>query len=163
MKSIIVPSEETMGKVEMDDFIKSKKRFYVNFLENDGFGLLCSTLESLDVTLLLKDVVWLSIFQLLVDILQSMLEDKHFINAVKNTDKEIHVKSSTEKLLTVCTNILLVATTDVKLDRDLKKCLFSPKELENLSTDKIDNITYEYEQLETNFFNYLFICLKNCL
>ena len=90
-----------MGKLDTEEFYKSKRMFYVNFVENDGFSLLCSTLESLEVHLLLKDVVWLSIFQLLVDILQTMLEDKNFINAIKKASKEVSFKISTEKLLKV--------------------------------------------------------------
>lgn len=150
-----------MGKVDNEEFVKLKRSFYINFVEKDGFSLLCSTLETLEVQYLLKDVVWLSIFQLLVDILQSMLEDKHFYNTIRKTGKEHAFNNSTEKLLKVCTNILLVSSTDVKLDRDLRKCLLSREDLENLSMEKIDNITQKYEELETHFFMYLFVCLKN--
>ena len=144
-------------------FIQSKKAFYVNFVENDGFSFLCSTLENLEVYLFLKDVVWLSIFQLLVDIFKTMLEDKNFINAIKIASREVSFKNSTEKLLKVWTNILLVTSTDVKLDRDLVKWLLPPEDLENLPMDKINNITNQYEQPEVHFFRYLFVCLKNWL
>lgn len=112
---------------------------------------------------LLKDVVWLSIFQLLVDILQLMLEDPYFIGVVNKSKKDVQVKASTAKLVTLCSNILLVASSNVKLDRDLKKCLMSKKDLDSLSVEKIENIAKEYEGLETDFFYYLFVCLKNCL
>lgn len=112
------------------------------------------------MSLLLKDVVWMSIFQLIVDILQTMLEDNYFISIV-NKYKTGTSTIATDKLVTVCANILFVASTNVKLDRDLKKCLLSTKDLDYLSIDKIDNITNEYEKLETNFFYYLLVCLKN--
>jgi len=152
MKSIISPIENRLNKIDMEEFKAQRLTFYKRFNESDGFSLLCSTLETLDVNLLLKDVVWLSIFQIIVDIMQLMLEDNSFISTVNKTKKDTNVKSSTDKLVSLCTNILFVASSNVKLDRDLRKCLFDRSELENLSQKKIENITSHYERLETDFY-----------
>ena len=128
--------------------------------------MLFRILESLEMKYLFKDVVWLSILQLLIDILQSMVGDQDFINKINETNKVIDkgfLNDSIEKILKVCTNILLVVSKDVKLDRDLKKCLLSPEDFESLSKNKTENIIQQYEKLETNLFRSLFICLKNCL
>ena len=163
MKSIITPFESIDNKLDIQDFNKQKKLFYECFTGSGGFNLLCSTLESFEIENILTDVVWLSIFQLCVDILQFMLEDSHFINVINKIQQDIAVARSTEKLVIVITNILFIASSNVKLDRDLTTSLLSKLDQASLSEVEISNITSEYEKLETNFYFHLFICLKNCL
>ena len=161
MKSIVIWTENRMSPIDSEEFIKIRRVFYQNFVEKDGFSLLCNILENLDVQYALKDVVWISIFLMLVDFLRSMLEDEDFINTIKEMGKEYVINNSTIKVLKVCTNILMVVSKDVKLDRDLRKCLLSPDELEYLPTQKVDNITEQYRLHEIHFFRYLIGCLKN--
>jgi hypothetical protein len=163
MKSIIEQPELKMNKIESEEFKNNKIKFYKRFTENDGFGLLCSTLETFEVDSLLKDVVWLSIYQMMIDILQIMLEDKLFISIVSKNKKDENVRRSTTILVSVCSNILLVASSNVKMDRDLKKCLLSTEDLDSLPISKIESITKEYEKLEISFYYSTFILLKNCL
>lgn len=40
MKSIIVPFEQRLNKIDVEEFTKSKRAFYKSFNEHDGFSLL---------------------------------------------------------------------------------------------------------------------------
>mmetsp|Transcript_42103 Transcript_42103/g.48840 ORF Transcript_42103/g.48840 Transcript_42103/m.48840 type:complete len:212 (-) Transcript_42103:4104-4739(-) len=98
MKSILIPIENKMTKEEEDEFKSSKVAFYKRFVEVGGFGLLCSTLESLNPKTILKDVVWLSIFQTILNILHFMLEDNSF-RTILSPEKHEQIKKSTVKLV----------------------------------------------------------------
>lgn len=68
---------------------------------------------------------------------------------------------STSELVTLCTEILTTTSEHIKLDRNLNKQLFSDEEAKILSEEKVKNIKYEYEILETGFFSN-FIGLLEC-
>jgi hypothetical protein len=51
----------------------------------------------------------------------------------------------------------------VSLDRELSEYLFTPEESKMLTEDKVKNIKYEYEALETDFYYFIINLLKSCL
>ena len=160
MKSILVPTEIGRSKSDIADFTANKSKFYKRFNENDGFTLLCNTLAGLNTSLILKDVVYLSIYQMMLNILQIMLEDSYFREAVVVTKKGDSVKESTSKLIAQCNDILFIATENITLDRNLNEYLLTPEETKNTTEEKVNNIKQTYEMLETDFFYYLIVLIK---
>ena len=162
MKSILIPSETSYTEEESHRFYKEMESFHEKFLEYDGFSLLCETLSTLKVGLILKDVVWLSIFQMLTQILVKLLEDKEFLKSAAKSKKGSFFKTI-KKLVHSVTEVLSTASKNVYNGRDLKDSLFTSEEKKSLSEDKMENIVFEYELFETDFYSYLIQLLKSCI
>ena len=160
MKSIMVATDRKMSKKDYEAFFENKRSFFKKFNECDGFPLLCQTLKALKVETILKDVVWLSVFQMLVHILELMLEDKDFTSSIPKSKQEAFF-SSTSQLVKQITEILSTVSKNVSLKRDLRDHLFSDEEVKTISEEKINNIVEEYEILETDFYSYLIRVLKS--
>lgn len=174
MHSILESSEKYMTKKETEDFIETKRSFIKKFNELEGFPLLVETLNSLNLENLMKDVVWVSIFQILVRILELLIQENdsskngkidnlNVIGGVNQKSKKDEFLKATSKLVLRLTEVLSTIAKNVTLERDLSLYLFTPEEVKTVSEDKIKNIKDEYEILETDFYTYIVKLLKDCL
>lgn len=161
MKSIIIPFELFTTKKSNTKFIQDLNLFKVKFLESNGFSLLCETLNNLEVKSILKDVVWLSIFQILIQILIEFLQDYDFVAVLSKNKKIFHKLMS--KLISTITQVLSTVSHNSTYKRDLRDTLFKVEEVKTTPEDKIKNIIYEYQLFETNFSAQCIQLLSSCL
>jgi hypothetical protein len=98
MKSILLPQEMIMSAKENEEHLIQKNIFFKKFSENNGFMYLCQTFIELDVKLIMKDVVWLSIYQQIATILELILEDDLF-QATITDDKKDKLLEATSQLV----------------------------------------------------------------
>jgi len=150
MKSILTPFEPMYSKADRTKFSQEISFFQAKFLEYDGFPLLCETLKELNVESALKDVVWLSIFQMITEILMKLLDDIDFVNASLKNKKSKFPKAITKLILSM-TQILSTVSESISLSRDLRENLLTPEEVKTMSEEKIKNTIEEYELFENNF------------
>lgn len=151
-----------MSVKENEEYLIQKNTFYKRFSDNNGFMYLCQTFNELDVKMIMKDVVWLSIYQQIATILELILEDQLF-QATITDDKRDKLLEATSHLINQCSEILSITSEHVSLDRELSEYLFTPEEFKTLSEDKVKNIKCEYEALETDFYHFIISLLKSCL
>lgn len=99
MKSLQVPYDQFLSKEDKEAFRENLVKFYKLFNSFDGFIYLCDTLFQFDANKLLKDVVWLSIFQMTYDILRFMLDDPSFKLIINKTGKDEVIAKSILKTI----------------------------------------------------------------
>ena len=150
MKSILTPFEPIYSKADRNKFSQEISMFQAKFLEYDGFPLLCGTLKELNVKSALKDVVWLSIFQMITEILMKLLDDTDFVGASLENKKSKFPKAIS-KLISSVTQILSIVSQNISLERDLRENLLTPEEVKTMSEEKIKNTLEEYELFENDF------------
>jgi hypothetical protein len=174
MHSILESPDKYMTKKETEVFIETKRAFIKKFNELEGFPLLVETLNSLNLENMMKDVVWMSIFQILIRILELLIQENdsskdgklQYINSVGSPGQKSRREgflAATSKLVMRVTEVLYTLSKNVTLNRDLSLYLFTPEEVKTVSEDKMKNIKEEYEILETDFYSYLIKLLKDCL
>lgn len=150
MKSILTPFEPIHFSKDNEKFIQELAFFQTKFLEYDGFPLLVDTLKQLDVKSALKDVVWLSIFQMITEILMKMVNDINFVEAaIRN--KKAKFGKAVSNLSSSVTDILSTMSQNISMSRDLRESLFTGEEIKMMSEDKIKNTIDEYELFESDF------------
>lgn len=161
MKSILISFEPFNTKSSNAKFHQELNIFQKKFLECEGFAFLCDTLNELKIKSILKDVVWLSIFQILIQILTKFLQNEEFVEALIKSNKIVFFKSMT-KLISTITQVLYVVSQNTTGKRDLRDALFTAEEIKTTSEDKIIHIIDKYEFLETNFSSQCIQLLSSC-
>lgn len=161
MKSIQVPYDEFSSKEEKESFKENLVNFYKRFNGYDGFTLLCETLFQFDANKILKDVVWLSIFQTTFDILRFMLQDLSFKTIVSKSENIDNIIKSISKTINNCIDILELITKFISPLYDLDDVLFENDELKELTESGRYLVKSEYKKLETEFIESLFGLLKS--
>jgi hypothetical protein len=161
MKSIQIPYDEFSSKEEKESFKENLISFYKRFNSYDGFTLLCDTLFQFDANKILKDVVWLSIFQTTYDILRFMLQDLSFKTIVSKSEKIGSIIKSISKTINHCIDILELITKFINPPYDLDEVLFDKDEFKDLTESGRYLVKSEYRKLETEFIESIFGLLKS--
>ena len=160
MRSIQVPYDDFQTKEEKEAFKDNLIGFYKRFISFDGFLLLCETLLEFDANNILKDVVWLSIFQMTFDILRLMLLDQSFKIIAVKSDKMDSIIKAISKTINHWIYILELITKSIAHPYNLEESLFSKEEFKSLSESGRYLVTSEYRKFETEFIESLFGLLK---
>lgn len=145
MKSLQVPYDQFLSKEDKEAFRENLVKFYKLFNNFDGFIYLCDTLFQFDANKLLKDVVWLSIFQMTYDILRFMLDDPSFKLIINKTGKDEAIAKSILKTINHWIEVLKLISAPASPSYDLDEALFDQEELKTLTESNCNFVKDEYK------------------